>query len=184
MFLNVSPPGMNCCEPSIRCSVTPFRKKSIPECRDERRHPQVGGDHAVHEPDRRGQHQRRADAEPDREVVLLGVAEDPDDRGGERVDPAHGEIDLAADQEHHLTRRDQRDRGHRLGDVLGVVALDEDGVLGPEVHRQRHRDDEDARLAAAKERAGNAPAEAGALPCGLSQRHGRRLLRDGVLSFR
>ena len=27
---NVSPPGMNCCEPSVRCSVMPLRKKSMP----------------------------------------------------------------------------------------------------------------------------------------------------------
>jgi hypothetical protein len=29
-FLNSSPPGMNCWDPAIRCSVTPLRKKSMP----------------------------------------------------------------------------------------------------------------------------------------------------------
>ena len=49
------------------------------------------------------------------------------------------EVDLAADEEHHLAGRDQRDRGHRLGDVLDVVAFEEDAVLRLEEERQRRR---------------------------------------------
>jgi hypothetical protein len=51
----------------------------------------------------------------------------------------------------HLAGRDQRDRRHRLGDVLDVVALEEDAVLRREEERQPDGDDEDARLAAAEQ---------------------------------
>ena len=138
------------------------QEEEHPERRDEGRNAEVGRDHPVHEPDGGGKEERGDHAEPDREVVLVRVAEDPDDRRGQGVDAADRKVDLAADQEHHLTGRDQRDRGHRLGDVLDVVALEEDGVLRPEEDRQRDGDGEDARLAAPEKRAGDAPAEAGA----------------------
>ena len=93
--------------------------------------------------------EREDDSQPERKVVLLGIAEPPHERRGEGEDPPHCEVDLAADEQHHLAGRDQRDRGHRLGDVLDVVALQEDAVLRLEEERERHGDDEDARLAAA-----------------------------------
>ena len=137
------------------------------------------------EPDARRDDERGGHADPDREVVLVSERRATHTIAGAsaKTRPTR-EVDLAADEEHHLAGRDQRDRRHRLGDVLDVVALEEDAAFfAREEERQRDRDDEDARLAAAQERAGDAPAEAGAsLWRGQSSAsRPAKALRDGVL---
>src|SRR5436305_439634 len=64
--------------------------------------------------------QPQNDSEPDRQTGLVRRRDEVhDDRRG-RVDVPDREVDLAADQEHHLAGADERDRRHALGDVLDV----------------------------------------------------------------
>ncbi len=103
---------------------------------------------AVREPDEHRDTERREHADPDREAVLLLRGDDVHDRRRERIHPPDGQVDLAADEQHHLARGDERDGRHRLGDVLEVVARVEGRASEREVDAEADRDDEDARLGA------------------------------------
>ncbi len=162
MFWKRPPPGMNTCVPASRCSVMPFRRNSMPRVvmNDGTRRNVVIT--PLVSPTRQDTASAASIPTQIGSPCSFVRRDDVDDRGGEGVHATQREVDLAADQEHRLTRRDQRDRGHRLGDVLEVVGRVERRALDREVDAQEDRDDEDARLAAPDERTRDAPAEAGA----------------------
>ena len=153
---------MNTCVPSSRCSVMPLRKKSIPSVvMNDGTRKKVVID-AVREPDERREHRARRSAEPDRERSAPR-------RRRRRRSPARARrrgptARSISPQIRSITSPAAISAigRHRLGDVLEVVARVERRASEREVDAEADRDDEDARLAAAQERTGDAPAEAGA----------------------
>jgi hypothetical protein len=83
------------------------------------------------------------------------------DEWGEREDLAHGEIDLAADQQHDLAAGDDRRRGDELRERLEIGVGEKIDVGELEIDDEGDGDDDDARLGAQQEIA-QAPGDAAA----------------------
>ena len=117
---NVSPPGVSTGNAPEMFSVSPLRSVGHPERGDERGDTDDDGDQPVDESDERSPRER-----PTITASQIGrpqsVTREVEDPGREREDHADGEVDLAADQEHHLAGGDDRDRRRELSDHACVV---------------------------------------------------------------
>jgi hypothetical protein len=112
---------------------------------DKRRDPERDRDERVDVAEHQAEHQAEDHRRDGRHAVEVDQVVHQERR--EAIDEAHRQVQLAADQQQHLTAGDDRQRGDDLGQVDQVIPGEEGRADGAEVDDQRDRDDEHRRLA-------------------------------------
>ena len=111
---------------------------------DERGHAQLDGDQAVDQPEPAAYQQREDDAWQHGDTDVIPVRHE---KGRYDVHLAHGQIDLAQDQDRHFGERKDGEGCDELGQHQGVVECEEVRGLDREEDGQRDRDQNADQLA-------------------------------------
>ena len=123
----------------VRISRTPDPDQVARQGDDERRHPGLGDDDRVHQPDHRGEGDRRPRSRPTPgHPGSPGRSRRRHHDATDRADEGDRQVDLADQQHEHDADRDRRDRRH-LQQQVREVALGVEGVVERARTRRRSR---------------------------------------------